>query len=317
MQVYEGLNEVQVPGEGRVVAIGVFDGVHLGHQSIIRETVEAARDLGVRPAVVTFDPHPEAVIKGGRGPRLLTTRGQKASLLSDLGIADMLVVRFDREFARLTPAEFCDSVLSERLGVKTVLVGEGFRFGRDGAGTAAELHRLGATHGFTTRAVPLVARDGGAVSSTRIRGLLSVGEVKGAASLLGRPYRIDGEVSAGKGRGRSLGAPTANIHIPSRTARPRLGVYVTRATVDGRATYAAVTSVGTNPTFEEGGVVRAETFLLDFNGDVSGSFLSVDFLERLRGQRKFPDANTLSRQIVKDIDAARRVHESGHAGSRN
>jgi riboflavin kinase/FMN adenylyltransferase len=304
------LEEVEsVPTAGRVVAIGVFDGVHLGHQSIIKEAVAAAEASRARPTVVTFYPHPEAVLRPGSEPHLLTSPGRRAELLWQLGIEEVLTVHFDRQFAQLLPEAFCSVVLSTRLGARAVVVGENFRFGRHGAGTADDLAAFGLTHGFSVYPVPLVSEAGDAISSTRIRNLLTVGEVAQAAELLGRPHRLEGLVVRGAGRGRSLQSPTANLEVSAGLALPGEGVYVTRVTVEAKECHEAVTSVGTNPTFEKGEEIRVETLLLDYEGDLYGRSLAVDFLERIRGQQVFDDVEALRKQVGEDVLAAREAHD--------
>jgi riboflavin kinase/FMN adenylyltransferase len=306
---YTSLEEVDTaPDGGRVVAIGVFDGVHLGHQSIITQAVAVAAESGAIPTVVTFYPHPETVLGVDSAPRSLTLPGRKRELLLRLGIQEVVTVDFDREFARLPPEAFCSLVLSARLGARAVLIGENFHFGRHGAGTTADLAAFGEAHGFRVCPVALVKDGGEPISSTRIRGLLGSGEVSLAAELLGRPHRLEGVITAGAGRGRALQAPTANLEVSGELALPAAGVYVTRSGVDGGARYESVTSVGTNPTFESGEETRVETLRLDFEGDLYGSPMSVDFLERIRGQETFDDAQALAEQIKADVLAAREAH---------
>jgi riboflavin kinase / FMN adenylyltransferase len=306
MRVYRSLAEVPdaLPA-GRVVAIGVFDGVHKGHQEILGRTVEAARSVGGSGTVVTFFPHPEAVLHLRTAPPMLTPLPRKAELLAALGLDELVVVPFDKDFARLSPESFCSVVLSDHLGARAVFVGENFRFGHGGVGTAADLQHYGLSHGFEVVPVGLAREGGQAISSTRIRELLKRGHVAEAADLLGRPHRVEGPVVSGAGRGRSLDAPTANL-VPTRDmALPRLGVYVTASTVNGATPYRSVTSVGTNPTFEHDGLVRVETVLLGFEGGLYGTHLAVDFLERIRGQRAFPDAASLALRIRQDVEVAR------------
>ncbi len=318
MRVYQTLDEVvDAPAAGRIVAIGVFDGVHRGHQEIVAETVEQAHVSGALSAAVTFYPHPEVVLRPRSAPRMLTSLDRKAELLGGLGIDELIVVRFDREFARLAPEAFCRAVLSDHLGAKAVFVGGNFRFGHEGAGTSTDLAEYGAAHGFRVRPVPLVKDAGEAISSTRIRVLLRRGRVDEAAGLLGRPHRLEGAVVSGARRGRTLEAPTANLSVGRESALPGLGIYVTRSIVDGVREYPSVTSVGTNPTFEHDRKVRVETVLLDFEGDLYGARLAIDFLGRIRPQRAFPDAESLAAQIKKDIEFARRVHQKDAAGLRS
>jgi riboflavin kinase/FMN adenylyltransferase len=294
--------------QGRALAIGVFDGVHRGHQRILRRAVDEAAATGALSVAVTFYPHPEAILRPRSAPRMLTSLERKATLLEALGLDEMVVVKFDREFAGLSPESFCATVLSDHLGARTVFVGENFRFGHHGAGTATDLVEYGEKHGFEVRPVALVEEDGEAISSTRIRELLRAGDVKEAARLLGRPHRVEGTVMAGAGRGRALDAPTANLTGAKDLALPRAGVYVTLSTVDGNEVHPSVTSLGTNPTFQSDRKMRIETLLLDYSGDLYGRHLAVDFLERIRGQKAFPDAGSLAQQIKQDVAIARSAH---------
>jgi riboflavin kinase/FMN adenylyltransferase len=291
--------------EGRVVAIGVFDGVHLGHQRILGEAVRVGRDTGAVVTAVTFHPHPEAILRPKPAPRLLTSLARKAELIRSVGIDELLVIKFDRDFGKLEPGDFCRRVLSDHLGARVVLVGENFRFGHLGAGTSADLRDYGRSHRFEVKSVPLAEENGETISSTRIRALVGAGHVAEAAALLGRPHRIEGVVVHGAGRGRSLEAPTANLAVEAETAVPRLGVYVTRSLLDEGRVHPSVTSVGTNPTFEVDNTIRIETLFLDEGDDFYGRALALDFLERIRGQRTFKDAESLAAQIKKDVETAR------------
>jgi riboflavin kinase / FMN adenylyltransferase len=315
VRLYSSLDQVNdAPTLGRVAAIGVFDGVHRGHQLILASAVKEAGATGGLSTAVTFYPHPDAVLRPHAAPRMLTSLDQKAALLEALGLDEMVVVRFDHDFAQLAPESFCRAVLSAHLGARVVFVGENFRFGRHGEGTAAHLAEYGFAHGFDVRSIGLVEDDGDTISSTRIRELLRAGNVREAARLLGRPYRVEGTVAGGAGRGRTLAAPTANLPATRDMALPRVGVYATRAAVDGTEGHPSVTSVGTNPTFESSRRIRIETLLLDYSGDLYGRHLAVDFLDHIRGQRTFPDANSLAQQIREDVEAARLVHARGPAG---
>ena len=306
MRVFTSLEEVdEAPGRGRVMAIGVFDGVHRGHQLILAEAVASARRIDALSTAVTFYPHPEAVLRPGSAPSMLTSLERKAQLIEGMGLDELVVVKFDRAFARLSAEAFCRLVLSDRLRARLVLVGENFRFGYLGSGTQSDLREYGAIHDFEVRSIPLAEEGGEAISSTRIRKLISAGRVADAARLLGRPHRIEGVVVRGAGRGRALEAPTANLSIDAGMAIPRLGVYVTRAFLPGGGpAYSSVTSLGTNPTFEADGKVRLETLLLEYSGDIYGSRMAVDFVERIRAQRAFPDAASLAARIRRDVEIA-------------
>ncbi|MFH1833648.1 MAG: bifunctional riboflavin kinase/FAD synthetase [bacterium] len=312
MRLFTSVDGIDLaPDRGRVVAIGVFDGVHRGHQRILAEAVESAKEIGALSTAVTFYPHPELVLRPKRKLRMLTSLERKAELIEALGVDELVVVKFDRAFAQLSAEAFCRLVLSHRLGARRVLVGENFRFGHRGIGTYADLRVYGTAHDFEVLSVALAEEGGEAISSTRIRKSISAGRVADAARLLGRPHRIEGEVVHGAGRGRALKAPTANLSVDAAMAIPRLGVYVTRSSVDGGPEGSSVTSVGTNPTFEADKKVRIETLLLDRVGDFYGARLAVDFLERIRAQRVFPDGASLAARIKRDVEIAR-----GYADSR-
>jgi len=306
VRVYRSLEEIADLGSTpRAVAIGVFDGVHVGHQAIIGMAVEAAAAMGGVSTVVTFEPHPEAVLHKKHPPPTITPLELKIDLLERIGVQEVVAVPFDEEFASLGAEEFCRRLLSLRLGARQVLVGDNFRFGRGGAGTPADLLAFGQEQGFAVKAISLVQDDGLAVSSTRIRSLIERGELEEASRLLGRPHVLVGRVVPGAGRGRKLGMPTANIEPPPGVVIPALGVYVTRVRLERGMAEASVTSVGTNPTFECDNVVRIETFLLDFKGSLYDQTIELEFLSRLRGQRTFPDPGSLVAQMERDVTRAR------------
>jgi riboflavin kinase/FMN adenylyltransferase len=278
----------------RRVAVGTFDGVHRGHQEVIRGA----------DTVVTFDPHPLSVIAPARAPLLLTTLERKAELVAGLGVEEMVVVPFDEAFARKSAAEFVERVLVQRLGATHVSVGENFRFGHGAEGDA---RRLAADGRFETRIVPLLEVDGEVVSSSHIRGLVLGGAVEYADTLLGAPFTIRREVVHGDRRGRELGFPTANLLPRDGYVTPGHGVYACRATVEGGATYAAATNVGVRPMFETGRGELIEAYLLDFDADIYGTDLRVEFLKRLRGEKRFESVDALVEQMGHDVEAARAV----------
>ncbi len=309
MRVYRSLEEVALLPRGvpRAVAIGTFDGVHTGHQRIIGMAVDAARAMQGVPTVVTFEPHPGAILRPAERPAILTPLEVKVGLLERLGVEEVVAVPFTLEFAALEPGQFCRRLLSDRLGARQVSVGANFRFGRGGRGTAIDLLSLGQDQGFSVSAIQLIKVDGGVVSSTRIRRMVAEGDVEGAARLLGRAHLLAGQVVAGVGRGRTLGMPTANLRPPEDAAVPGQGVYVTRTHTTQWPPQDSVTSIGTNPTFESDDVVRIETFLLDFHGTLYDAPLQVEFLARLRGQQAFADKEALVEQMHRDVEEARRV----------
>jgi riboflavin kinase / FMN adenylyltransferase len=281
----------------RHVAVGEFDGVHLGHREVIRGA----------DTVLTFEPHPRAVVAPEAAPKLLTTLPIKADLVAALGVQELVVIPFNGAFSQQTAQEFIDRVLLEHLGAVHVSVGENFRFGHRARGDAA---LLAAQTGFGTRVARLVEVDGEVVTSTAIRGLVAEGDVRRAGRLLGSPFELRGEVRHGDKRGRELGYPTANLVPESGLVYPGNGVYACRATVevDGAwRTWPAATSVGVRPTFVTGGGVVVEAYLLDFDSDLYGCELRLTFLERLRGEQRFDSIEELTDQMVKDVEAARRI----------
>jgi riboflavin kinase / FMN adenylyltransferase len=278
----------------RRVAVGTFDGVHRGHREVIRGS----------DTVLTFDPHPLTVIAPPRAPRLLTTLERKAELVAGLGVEEMVVVPFDHEFAALTAHEFIDRVLVDRLRATHVSVGENFRFGHGAEGDAA---RLAADDRFETRIAKLIEVDGEVVSSSHIRGLVLGGAVEYADELLAAPFTISDEVVHGDKRGRELGYPTANLIPRDGYVTPGHGVYACRATLADGRTYAAATNVGVRPMFVTGRGELIEAYLLDFDEEIYGEPLRLEFLKRLRGEKRFDSVDALVAQMDQDVDEARAV----------
>ncbi len=296
----------QRPGAA-AVTVGNFDGVHRGHQALVEAVVEEARAHAGEAVALTFDPHPSRVLAPERAPASLMTVEQRAEILGALGMSRLAVLPFTRELSHEPAEEFVRKVLVQALGSRMVVVGFNFRFGRDRAGDVAALQDLGRRLGFGVRALPPVLSDGAPVSSTRVREAVLRGSVEAARELLGRSYFVDGAVVRGLGRGRSLGIPTANLD-PVNEILPGGGVYAARCRVEGGGEVSAVVNVGRRPTFG-GGAMLLEAHLLDFQGDLYGSRLRVGFERRLRDEARFPDAEALRRQILRDIEAARRVLE--------
>jgi riboflavin kinase/FMN adenylyltransferase len=273
----------------RQVAIGTFDGVHRGHQAVIRGA----------DTVLTFDPHPLEVIHPSALPKLIMPFGVKRDVIEGLGVRELVVIPFDREFAALSAEEFIEQVLIERLGAEGVAVGENFRFGAKAKGDPA---MLAAREEFETRVVPLVEVDGETVSSTRIRALVAAGDMEGARHCLGAPFMVEGTVVEGDQRGRELGFPTANIVPDDSLLIPGHGVFA--AFADG---VPAAVNVGVRPTFESGRGVLIETYLIDRSEDLYGRTLRVAFVERLRGEKRFPSVEELIAQMRIDVEDAKRV----------
>jgi riboflavin kinase/FMN adenylyltransferase len=308
MQRWRGYEAVP-GGWGRsVVTIGVFDGVHRGHQAIIGHAVARARELGVKSVVVTFDPHPAEVVRPGSHPAVLTEPARKAELVEALGVDVLCVVPFTPEFSRLPAEAFVHDILVENLHAALVVVGENFRFGHRAAGDVALLERLGRTFGFAVEGAPLVASDGTVFSSTYTRSCVDAGDVTAAAAALGRPHRLEGVVVRGDQRGRELGFPTANLLCHRYAAVPADGIYAARLIRRGRAAepLAAAVSIGTNPTFS-GRERRVEAYALDFTGDLYGERLALDFVAHLREQRRYDSVEPLLAQMHEDVARTRTV----------
>ncbi len=291
-----------VPGPS-VVTIGAFDGVHRGHQTLLRRAVDAAWRREVRSAAVTFDPHPAAVVRPGTEPPPLQTLEDRVASLYEAGVDLVLVLEFTPEIAALEPEVFLERVLVERLQAVKVVVGSNFRFGHKAAGDVMTLAEGGDVHGYETEAVTLLELRGEPISSTSIRQRLAAGDVDWSSRALGRPHRVVGEVVAGDGRGRTIGVPTANVEPAEGLVVPANGVYAGHAHL-GERSWPCVTNVGTRPTFD-GTSVTVEAHLLDAEVDLYGQRLAVDFAYRLRGERKFAGPDELVAQIRRDLDEAR------------
>lgn len=285
-----------VQPRSRQVAVGTFDGVHLGHREVIRGA----------DTVVTFEPHPIAVINPGAAPRLLTDSDRKAQLIASLGVQELVVIGFDAAFAARSAQDFLDDVLVGRLGATHVAVGENFRFGHKAQG---DTDLLRSDDRFETRVAELVEIDGEIVSSSHIRGLVLGGAVEYAGRLLGDPYTLAGDVVHGDERGRELGYPTANIVPDPAFVTPGHGVYAARATTSTGETYPAAVSIGVRPTFVTGRGELIEAYLLDFEGDLYDTRLEVAYLKRLRGEKRFDSVGALIAQMAVDVDAARDIHD--------
>ncbi|GAA3949719.1 bifunctional riboflavin kinase/FAD synthetase [Actinomadura viridis] len=307
---WHGLGEVPADWGRSVVTIGVFDGVHRGHQRIVRAAAEQARERGLRSVVITFDPHPDEVVRPGTHPPLLTSARRRIELLEGLGTDAVVVVPFTLELSKVPPDEFVQSVLVDRLHAAHVIVGEDFRFGHRAKGDVALLTELGDKYDFTAVGMPLVA-NGDTISSTYIRARLEAGEVEEAANALGRPHRVEGVVVRGHQRGRALGFPTANLESLPHTAIPADGVYAGRLVCDSDRypgfDWPTAISIGTNPTFE-GEERTVEAYALDRDDlDLYGEHMAVDFQVRIRDTLKFDSVEALVEQMHRDVERIRRI----------
>jgi len=298
----EELRRAAAPGRNAAVAIGVFDGVHLGHRYLIGHLVDRARHEGFAPLVVTFHPHPRSVVRPGTPLTYLCSLEERVELLRALGVDDVAVLAFTSELAQLSARDFV-SLLVEELRMKLLVVGSDFALGRGREGTTDVLADIGGEMGFAVDVVGLLAANGEKVGSTAVRQALARGDMETVASLLGRPFGLRGPVIRGAERGKGLGFPTANIALGRDRALPAFGVYVTRAHLP-EGVFPAVTNIGLRPTFGED-KPTVETFILDFQGQVYGEELSIELLHRLRGEMRFPSPEALRDQIEKDVAAAR------------
>jgi len=305
MEVVRSISSLPLAAERAVVTIGFFDGVHRGHQAVIGRTVALAGDLGLPSVAVTFDRHPREVFAPGTEPRQLTSPARKEELIAALGIDTLLVLEFTEEFSRVPPDEFAKSVLVEGLHAEHVVVGANFTFGYRGLGTVATLEELGRTLGFAAEGVPLLEIDGRIVSSTAVRQALADGDVGWPLLALGRRYAVEGKVGEGAGRGTTLGWPTANLDLPPKMLLPGKGVYAGTATL-ARGAWVAAVNVGTNPTF---GVepLHLEAFLLDFDDDIRGEHMTIEFWDRISDEERLDSVEALTRKIDADVRRTRAI----------
>jgi riboflavin kinase/FMN adenylyltransferase len=301
MNVWNSLDAFPTGREPICATIGNFDGVHLGHRAILASVIGASKRRSAPSLLISFDPHPLAVVAPSRGPKLLQTRRQKLESLESTGLDGMLLLPFDRELAALTGEEFFGGYLAQRIRFATVHVGSNFRFGRARGGDIRLLERIGADLGFSVVVVPPVSIDGEPVSSSAVRTAIEVGDVAKARAFLGRLFAVTGEVVHGDGRGRALGFPTANVAVDNETV-PRRGVYVTETMACG-SRFPSITNVGVRPTFG-GTTLAVESHLLDVDEDLYGERVEVRFLARLRDEAKFTGPSELADQLARDQAAA-------------
>lgn len=320
MELIRGHYNLRPRHRGCVATIGNFDGLHLGHQAILARLAEKAREFALPSTVITFEPHPQEYFNPGDRPARLTSFREKLEVLEGLPIDRVLCLPFNSGLAGMPAESFIDRVLVNGLGLRCLVVGDDFRFGRQRQGDIAMLRAAGKREGFEVLVMEALERDGGRISSTRIREELRRGDLPEAARLLGRPYRLAGLVVAGDQRGRELGFPTANVHLQRRAfARgaaphpaPLAGVFAVRVFGIGPEPMQGVANIGTRPTVD-GTKCVLEVHVLDFQGDLYGRHLQVEFHVRLREERRFPDVGALARQIAADVEAARAWFSAGAA----
>jgi riboflavin kinase/FMN adenylyltransferase len=308
MRVFRDLDSAKRALVQPVLTVGNFDGVHLGHQAIVRETIEIAAAIGHPSAVLTFEPHPQKVLRGRESPPLLTTLRQKLDRLDDLGIESTVVCPFDASIYQYSARQFFSEILVDKLDIVHLVEGEDFTFGRGRTGSPRLLKRLGRDHGVGVTIVAPVLMEGEKVSSTRIRAALLAGDVAKAQVLLGRPYAVEGTRIKGKGRGRTLGYPTVNL-VSENELLPPIGIYAVQVEMDQRALLGAA-SLGFNPTFE-GERFSFEVHLLDFSGEVWNQRVRVLFYRRLRDEIRFDYPQDLIHQMAQDVVRVKRIFREG------
>jgi riboflavin kinase / FMN adenylyltransferase len=312
MRLFHGTENADIQ-RPTVLTLGVFDGLHLGHQLIIRTVAERASAVGAVPTAITFDPHPRAVLHPESSPPLLQTLDQKVEGFGILGIEQTIVIRFTPEFSQIRAEDFLHDVVKERLQAREVYLGRGFNFGHNREGNIELLKKVSQELNFVAGEVAEVCLRGQRVSSSKIRQLLTQGRVNLARRMLGRPYGVEGLVIRGNERGHTLGFPTANLH-PQNRVIPAHGVYVTGTLIDGQW-HRSVTNIGTRPTFDAATEPSVETFVMNWSGDLYGDVIRVRFLHRLRDEKKFASLDDLRTQINKDVALAERYFE--RAGARH
>lgn len=298
MKIFHNIDNADIQ-RPTVVTLGVFDGLHLGHQQIMRTVVERARIVGAIPTAITFDPHPRAVLHPDSAPPLLQTLDQRLANFEVLGIEQAIVIRFDKAFATIDAESFIRKILYERLHCKEVHIGKDFAFGRGRQGNIGLLRKVGAELGFVADEVPEVQFRGRRISSSVIRELLAAGNVNLARRMLGRPYGVEGVIERGARRGHTIGFPTANLRPVNRVI-PRYGVYATATLWDG-VWRQSITNIGVRPTFEHTAEPSIETYIFDFDEDIYGDVIRVRFIYRIRDERKFNGPEELKLQISKDV----------------
>ena len=312
MKIFHGTENANIL-RPTVLTLGVFDGLHLGHQQIMQTVAARSKATGANATAITFDPHPRAVLHPESAPPLLQTLDQRLANFKVLGIEQAIVIPFDKEFAAHPAEDFLREIVHERLQAKEVYLGKGFAFGRARGGNIDLLRKMSAELGFIADEVPEVVLRGQRISSSKIRHLLSEGRVNLVRRMLGRPYGIEGVIVRGDRRGHTIGFPTANLH-PHNRVIPKFGVYATATLVDG-SWRRSITNVGVRPTFGKDLEPSIESYIFDFEGDLYGDVLRVRFLHRIRDERKFNGIDELKAQISRD--SARALNYFRHEGVRN
>jgi len=306
MRIFDGLETIEPPFDRATVAVGTFDGVHIGHQTLLRTAVEDARFF-IRPALVfTFDRHPQELLAPEHTPAYITTPAQRNQLIAETGVDGLIIARFDTALSQLSPDDFMQTILKDRLGAEAIVVGTNFGFGRGRAGNVAYLEQAQERYTFTLHAIDPVLVDGSAASSTRIRELIRAGDIAAAERVLGHAYRLAGTVVECQKLGRELGYPTANLALTMHQVTPPDGIYAVRALLDDGREIGGACSIGNRPTIPGAGH-SIETFLFDFDEDIYGRSMELNFVRYLRPEAKFDSLSALKARIAQDVEAAKAV----------
>lgn len=306
MEIFYSLSEVN-RDQNTILTLGTFDGIHPGHQRIIERVVSEAAKSDSRSLLITFDPHPRTIVSNSGEIKLLSTLQEKIEIIRGLGIQNMLVIEFTKKFSQISSEEFVKKYIVDLIGVKEIVIGHDHHFGKGRGGDEMTLKEMGKEYGFKVSTVEAVAQNGIVVSSTKIRNAVVSGDIKLANSFLNRYYSFSGTVVKGDQRGRLLGFPTANIDIVDRNKLlPALGIYAVEFILNGQK-YSGVMSIGKRPTFYNEGAITTEVYILDFDEEIYGSFVTVNTVARIRGEEKFSSAEELIKQMKKDTEEGRKI----------
>ena len=302
MRIYRDLSEIKYD-ENSIVTLGTFDGVHLGHRKIIKDVVKKAAEMGGRSFVITFYPHPRKVISGDNQLKMLNTPAEKAALLESLGVENLLIINFTKEFSQLSPDEFIDKILMEKIGAKEVVIGHDHHFGKGRGGNIEFLIDKGKKTGFKVTVVSEYKIENTGINSSLVRNALQAGEIENVNKYLGRYYSFTGKVVKGDGRGKELGFPTANLEVENNDKLlPAIGIYAGELFIENKKHFGLL-SIGRRPTFYEEGDLVSEVYIFDFNGNIYGKNITVNVVERIRGEQKFLSADELIKQMNLDKKA--------------
>ena len=306
MRIFKDLRDIECDKK-TIITLGTFDGLHLGHQQIVKNVLEKSAQFGCRSFLITFDPHPRKVVPGGNNVKLLSTIEEKISVLEELGLENLFIINFTKEFSQQSPEEFVKKYLVSGIGIKEMIIGYDHHFGKGRGGDINVLQELGSKYDFDVNVVPEYSIDDEIVSSTKIRNGLLVGDVSKAAKMLGRYYSFKGVVVKGDGRGKSLGFPTANLKVENNDKLiPDKGIYAAECIIDGEKYYGLL-SLGSRPTFHPDGDIIPEFYIFDFDKEIYGKLLQINLVEKIRDEEKFDSVDKLIIQMKNDEEVGKEI----------